>query len=77
MALEFITAQPDAWITTSDDIAAHYRAANPRLLPAETSAQGRGSVVQQALVWPAATAAPAKVRPVPSRRDTAHEDTIN
>jgi peptidoglycan/xylan/chitin deacetylase (PgdA/CDA1 family) len=25
LALEYITAQPDVWVTTSDDIAAHYR----------------------------------------------------
>jgi hypothetical protein len=24
-ALEFLAAQPDAWLTTSDDIAEHYR----------------------------------------------------
>jgi hypothetical protein len=24
-ALAFLAAQPDAWLTTSDDIAAHYR----------------------------------------------------
>jgi allantoinase len=42
LALDFIAAQPDVWMTTSDDIAAHYRTANPRLLAAE-SAQAPGS----------------------------------
>jgi peptidoglycan/xylan/chitin deacetylase (PgdA/CDA1 family) len=28
-ALSFLAAQPDAWLTTSDDIAAHFRSAHP------------------------------------------------
>jgi len=30
LALEFIAAQPDVWLTTSDDIAAHFRTVGMR-----------------------------------------------
>ena len=33
-ALAYIAGRPDVWLTTTDDIAAHFRSVNPRLPPA-------------------------------------------